>query len=61
MRGLAFTVLSLAAASSTVLAGSKSHISASRPADLEGQYPRLGACPDPHACIFPPDVYVKKK
>ncbi|KAI8374235.1 alkaline-phosphatase-like protein, partial [Radiomyces spectabilis] len=25
-------------------------------ADPEGQFPRLGACPDPHACIFPPDV-----
>ncbi|KAI9311860.1 alkaline-phosphatase-like protein [Dichotomocladium elegans] len=25
-------------------------------ADPEGQYPRLGACPDEHACIFPPDV-----
>lgn len=24
--------------------------------DPEGQYPRLGACPDAHACIFPPDV-----
>ncbi|ORX62255.1 alkaline phosphatase-like protein [Hesseltinella vesiculosa] len=22
--------------------------------DQEGQYPRLGACPDKHACIFPP-------
>lgn len=54
MRGAAFTILSLAAAASTVLAGSK--IPTSRPADPEGQYPRLGACPDPHACIFPPDV-----
>ncbi|KAI9276853.1 alkaline-phosphatase-like protein [Phascolomyces articulosus] len=24
--------------------------------DPEGQYPRLGACPDDHACIFPADV-----
>lgn len=24
--------------------------------DPEGQYPRLGACPDPHACILPPDL-----
>ncbi|KAI9264892.1 alkaline-phosphatase-like protein [Phascolomyces articulosus] len=24
--------------------------------DPVGQYPRLGACPDEHACIFPPDV-----
>lgn len=54
MRGTGFIVLSLTAAISTVLAGSK--ISTSRPADKEGQYPRIGACPDPHACIFPPDV-----
>lgn len=54
MRGIALTVLSLATAATTVLAGSK--ISANRPADPEGQYPRFGACPDPHACIFPPDV-----
>ncbi|GAA5816809.1 hypothetical protein MFLAVUS_010343 [Mucor flavus] len=54
MRGIAITVLSLATAATTVLAGSK--ISANRPADPEGQYPRFGACPDPHACIFPPDV-----
>lgn len=56
MKGIAITFFSLATAASTVLAGSK--ISSSRPADPEGQYPRLGACPDPHACIFPPDVYV---
>ncbi|KAI9493876.1 alkaline-phosphatase-like protein [Zychaea mexicana] len=24
--------------------------------DPEGQYPRLGACPDDHSCIFPPDL-----
>ncbi|KAI8139995.1 alkaline phosphatase [Fennellomyces sp. T-0311] len=24
--------------------------------DPEGQYYRLGGCPDPHACIFPPDL-----
>lgn len=58
MKGLTITVLSLAVAASTVLAGSKNQIPTSRPADPEGQYPRLGACPDPHACIFPPDVYV---
>ncbi|RCI05055.1 hypothetical protein CU098_011345 [Rhizopus stolonifer] len=56
MRGLAFTVISLATAASSVLAVSRTHISSSRPADPEGQFPRLGACPDPHACIFPPDV-----
>ncbi|CDH59936.1 alkaline phosphatase [Lichtheimia corymbifera JMRC:FSU:9682] len=36
-------------------------VNAARPSyklipDPEGQYPRLGACPDEHACIFPPDV-----
>ena len=56
MKGLTITVLSLAAAASTVMAGSSKHIVKSRPADPEGQFPRLGACPDPHACIFPPDV-----
>ncbi|KAG1311898.1 hypothetical protein G6F62_014343 [Rhizopus arrhizus] len=55
MKGLLITVLTLTAASSTVLAGSQFTFS-SRPADPEGQFPRLGACPDPHACIFPPDV-----
>jgi hypothetical protein len=54
MRGLSFTILSLATIASSTLAA-KNYIS-SRPADLEGQFPRLGACPDPHACIFPPDV-----
>jgi hypothetical protein len=58
MRGFTFAVLSLAAVASTVLADSRSGIPSSRPADPEGQFPRLGACPDPHACIFPPDVYV---
>jgi hypothetical protein len=58
MRGFAFAVLSLAAAASTVLAESRSGLPSFRPADPEGQFPRLGACPDPHACIFPPDVYV---
>ena len=24
--------------------------------DPQGQFPRLGACPDEHACIFPADV-----
>ena len=24
--------------------------------DPQGQFPRLGACPDDHACIFPADV-----
>ncbi|RCH99709.1 hypothetical protein CU097_015283 [Rhizopus azygosporus] len=59
MKGLLVAVLSLAAASSTVLAGAHNHHQqsfASRPVDPEGQFPRLGACPDPHACIFPPDV-----
>lgn len=59
MKGLLVAVLSLAVASSTVLAGAHNHHQqsfASRPVDPEGQFPRLGACPDPHACIFPPDV-----
>lgn len=58
MRGIAFTVLSLASAASSVLAITRPGFSSPRPADVEGQFPRLGACPDPHACIFPPDVYV---
>lgn len=56
MKSLAIAVLSLATAATTVLAGPTDYVSQSRPADPEGQYPRLGACPDPHACIFPPDV-----
>ncbi|CEP08239.1 hypothetical protein [Parasitella parasitica] len=56
MKGISFTVLSLALAASSVLAATRSGFSSSRPADSQGQFPRLGACPDPHACIFPPDV-----
>ncbi|OBZ90747.1 Alkaline phosphatase H [Choanephora cucurbitarum] len=56
MRGLTLTFVTLATAASSVLAVGRTHISSSRPADPEGQFPRLGACPDPHACIFPPDV-----
>lgn len=59
MRGIAFTVLSLASAASSVLAITRPGFSSPRPADVEGQFPRLGACPDPHACIFPPDVCVQ--
>ncbi|KAF7720871.1 hypothetical protein EC973_005892 [Apophysomyces ossiformis] len=47
------TFLSLAAVSSSALAASKEY---KLTPDPEGQFPRLGACPDPHACIFPPDV-----
>ncbi|OAD68755.1 hypothetical protein PHYBLDRAFT_136301 [Phycomyces blakesleeanus NRRL 1555(-)] len=51
------TVFSLATICSSALAGSTSSTSSYklRP-DPEGQFPRLGACPDAHACIFPPDV-----
>ncbi|KAI8394028.1 alkaline-phosphatase-like protein [Radiomyces spectabilis] len=49
-----FLLTSLATLCSIALAGSKSDY-VLRP-DPEGQYPRLGACPDAHACIFPPDV-----
>lgn len=48
-------VFSLAAICSSALAKSGDY---QRLPDPEGQFPRLGACPDPHACIFPPDVYV---
>ncbi|KAG1436673.1 hypothetical protein G6F56_013458 [Rhizopus delemar] len=51
MKGFLF--FSLATSIATVLAQSPF---SSRPADPEGQFPRLGACPDPHACIFPPDA-----
>ncbi|KAI9311773.1 alkaline-phosphatase-like protein [Dichotomocladium elegans] len=44
------------------LYSSSAIVSAGRPReyvekpDQEGQYFRLGACPDPHACILPPDM-----
>ncbi|KAI9473824.1 MAG: alkaline-phosphatase-like protein [Benjaminiella poitrasii] len=56
MKGFMLTAFSLATIASSTLAAARSGISSSRPADPEGQFPRLGACPDPHACIFPPDV-----
>lgn len=56
MRGITITLLSLATVASNVLAVTRYGLSSSRPADPEGQFPRLGACPDEHACIFPPDV-----
>ncbi|KAI8071798.1 alkaline-phosphatase-like protein [Gongronella butleri] len=46
------TFLSLATLSGIALAAGK-HDYKLTP-DPEGQYPRLGACPDKHACIFPP-------
>ncbi|KAI8139990.1 alkaline-phosphatase-like protein [Fennellomyces sp. T-0311] len=47
-------ILSLATICATALAGRPGFYE--RVPDREGQYPRLGACPDDHACIFPPDV-----
>ena len=47
---------------SLALLYSSALVSAARPqsyklnSDPEGQYPRLGACPDEHSCIFPPDL-----
>ncbi|ORZ19805.1 alkaline-phosphatase-like protein [Absidia repens] len=46
-------ILSLGFISSTVLAG-KHHSDYKLTPDPEGQYFRLGACPDPNACILPP-------
>ena len=47
----------LAAAAGVVTAGKHHNIQEYKLIpDQEGQYPRLGACPDPHACIFPPDL-----
>lgn len=56
MKSLPIAVLSLATAATAVLAKPTDYTPQSRSADPEGQYPRLGACPDPHACILPPDV-----
>ncbi|KAI8148256.1 alkaline-phosphatase-like protein [Fennellomyces sp. T-0311] len=54
MSKIAKFVLPLTILSTAVLAGRPGIYQ--RLEDPEGQYPRLGACPDPHACIFPPDV-----
>ncbi|KAI8984321.1 alkaline-phosphatase-like protein [Mycotypha africana] len=54
MKGISITILSLSAIVSSALA--RYGVAPNRPADPEGQFPRLGACPDPHACILPPDV-----
>ncbi|KAI7904730.1 alkaline-phosphatase-like protein [Cokeromyces recurvatus] len=56
MREVLFTLILLATTVFNVLGATRSGFSSSRPADLEGQFPRLGACPHPHICIFPPDV-----
>ncbi|KAI9490802.1 alkaline-phosphatase-like protein [Zychaea mexicana] len=50
---LSLTVISITTISN-VLAGRPGIYQ--RLPDPEGQFPRLGACPDDHACIFPPDV-----
>ncbi|KAL1932005.1 hypothetical protein VTP01DRAFT_9061 [Rhizomucor pusillus] len=51
----AATLTSLAVCSAALVqAGRVGHYTPNY--DPAGQYPRLGACPDPHACIFPPDV-----
>ncbi|KAI7861772.1 alkaline-phosphatase-like protein [Spinellus fusiger] len=54
MRIAVFSLFSLTFPCSLVLAGFSD--SYRRVPDPEGQFPRLGACPDPHACILPPDV-----
>ena len=51
-----YTIASLALICSDALAAAGRPGAYKLNPDPEGQYPRLGACPDEHSCIFPPDL-----
>ncbi|KAI7853651.1 alkaline-phosphatase-like protein [Circinella umbellata] len=51
-----YTIASLALAYSSTLVFAGRPQSYKLNPDPEGQYPRLGACPDEHSCVFPPDL-----
>ncbi|KAI9276849.1 alkaline-phosphatase-like protein [Phascolomyces articulosus] len=51
-----YKIASLALICSSALASAARPQSYKLNPDPEGQYPRLGACPDEHSCIFPPDL-----